>query len=138
MKSLTSRVVVLIVVGLCAIAAQAQTSKTMYANIPFSFNIGEKYMDSGRYTINLFANNVESWRDANGKPVALFVALHKETMGEEDRPRLVFHRYGDQYVLSEVWSDTSAQQVLPSKFEKRLAQAPTKESIALLTEAPIK
>ena len=138
MKNLISRVFVLIVVGLCAIAVQAQTGATLYANVPFSFSIGDRHMDSGQYSIKLLANNVESWRDANGNPAALFITLHKEMMGDLGHPRLVFRRYGDQYVLREIWTPDSAHEALHSKYEQKLARVGSKDETVALLDAPAK
>jgi hypothetical protein len=137
MKNLINRVFVLIVVGMCAIAVQAQTGTTVYAKVPFAFSIGDKHMESGQYSIQLLAHNVESWKNESGHPAALVMTISKETMGDIGRPRLVFRRFGESYVLSEVWTNYSASELPTGKYAKKLAALSGQQTIALL-EQPAK
>jgi hypothetical protein len=132
MKNLTSRVVVLMVLALCAVGAQAQLRTMLYADIPFSFNIGDKHFESGRYTIAANSNEIESWTDANGKAVAMFTTIPKETMGDDNNPRLVFYRNGDRYSLAQVWGEYSAHEVRGSSKAAKLAKAGEFQTVALL------
>jgi len=137
MKNLLSRVMVLIVLGLCAVAVQAQTGSTLYANVPFSFSIGDKTMDSGQYTIKMIASNVERWKNDSNESSALFQTINKEVMGDLNRPRLVFRFDGTQYVLCEVWTDVSAYE-LPGthKHNRKLASTQNKEVVIALLDQP--
>ena len=139
MKNLLSRVMVLIVLGLCAVAVQAQTGSTLYANVPFSFSIGDKYMESGQYSIKMIASNVERWKNESGESNALIQTISKETMGDLNHARLVFRFDGTQYVLCEVWTDVSAYE-LPGthKHNRKLASTQNEKVIALLSQPAMK
>jgi hypothetical protein len=139
MKNLMSRVMVLIVLGLCAVAVQAQTGSTLYANVPFSFSIGDKYMESGEYTIKMITSNVERWSSTDNHSTALLNTINKEMLGDLNRPRLVFRFDGSQYVLCEVWTDVSAYEVPGTHNYKKLASnSKDVKVIALLGHPAIK
>ena len=140
MKNLMSRVMVLIVLGLCAVAVQAQSGSTLYANVPFSFSIGDKYMDSGEYSIKMITSNVERWSSTDNNTTALFHTINKEMLGDLNRPRLVFRFDGSQYVLCEVWTDVSAYEVPGTHKNNRKLASNSKDVkvIALLDHSAIK
>lgn len=139
MKNLLSRVMVLIVLGLCAVAVQAQTGSTLYANVPFSFSIGHKYMESGQYTIKMLTSNVERWSSEDNQTTALLHTINKEIMGDLNRPRLVFRFDGSQYVLCEVWTDVSAYEIPGTRqHNRKLASNNDVKVIALLDHSAMK
>lgn len=74
------------------------------ANIPFDFKVGDKTFSAGKYTVNRVQLDesvlkISSWagKASTFRPT-IPVTLAKTT----NRATLVFHRYGDQYFLSQV------------------------------------
>ncbi len=77
------------------------------ANIPFDFVVGNETLPSGTYTVEIAANNygVLAIRGTDNRTSAFVLA---NTVSDKDiqdnSPKLIFNRYGDQYFLSQVWS----------------------------------
>ncbi len=97
------------------------------ANIPFDFVIGTKTLPQGTYTVKLHETSgtvlVISGQDTNVKAFALSITVSAEDT-EDNSPKLIFHRYGDQYFLSQVWSGARlvGQAIPKSQQERELAK----------------
>jgi hypothetical protein len=73
------------------------------ATIPFSFTVGQYLMPAGTYVIVHIEPGVISVRGWKGKE--LVSAMTPVTTADEIRKnpyKLIFHKYGDQYFLSEI------------------------------------
>ncbi|HEX4133971.1 MAG TPA: hypothetical protein VHY84_05045 [Bryobacteraceae bacterium] len=107
-----------------AAAADAQGPAPLHANVPFNFTVGKVTFVAGKYTVEQANPGVIDVRGANGKAAFLFVGGGQCTRTQTP-PRLVFHRYGDTYLLSQVWSwgDTCAREVPKGARERELEAA---------------
>jgi len=120
------------------VSAQAQISTEYRARIPFDFNVGNTTFKAGDYLIGLInpKSNQQTLaiRDAKGRSNKVFIILPKETNARRKVTKLVFHRYENQYFLSEMLTPTLGAEFLKSKQEERLArnQKPNQETIAIL------
>src|SRR5262249_48479287 len=105
---------VLAMVGVSAQAAQIR------ADIPFSFECNRKVLPSGTYTVD---PSVANGLVTTGKrPGAVVPGTQRYASGGS--PRLVFHKYGDEYILREVWlSGTNGKALPESRRERELAAA---------------
>jgi len=121
MKSNFVRVSML-VVG--AAAAYAQNTGTMKVEIPFGFNASGTSMPAGQYLVDTRTPTVVILRDAKQHVSAMVRAQASESTLPQTNSRLVFHRYGDQYFLSEIWStgNSVGRQIPQTKQERALAQ----------------
>jgi len=126
--SLTIATVTLAVLAvLVATTANAQTSapRTMRARIPFAFHAGSKVLPAGEYRIAVL--NPDSDRKAlqirtlDGRASAI-VQTFGATVKTIRDSKLVFHRYGDSYFLSEVLVGgmETGRRLAPSRAEKQL------------------
>lgn len=107
LKGLT---MLMLVVGLAlasAVAANGQGGEKLIAQVPFDFMVGNKTLASGQYHVRAVnsAGDALSIRNADAKDQALCLTdgagrAKAESKGEA---RLVFHRYGNTYFLSQVW-----------------------------------
>ena len=105
------------------------------AQVPFDFSIGDKKLPSGKYSIGRAGQNsndlVLSIDDEDGRSKALRMSIPVVTGNPARRTTLVFHRYGDQYFLYQVWhaGETTGRQFLKSRSEREaqetLAANPT-------------
>jgi len=110
-----SMLMLLAVVALATTAVSAQTSRRVIANVPFSFIVGDKELPAGTYWVQPTAFGSGILRIAgteNSKStVRLSTLLHRNNTGNG---KLVFHRYQDQYFLSEIWptGETDGRQLM--------------------------
>jgi len=104
MKRLT--IAIIVVCGFFALNAQAQTSapQKIRANVPFSFNVGDKTLPAGDYTVAVVNpasdRKVLQIRSADGHASAII----QTTITRADHAvetKLVFRRYGQQYFFAQ-------------------------------------
>jgi hypothetical protein len=98
-------------------------SNGVRATVPFDFTVGTKLLPSGTYTIektSLHANVIEI--RSHDKPIAILSLVHPDGNKSPKVGKLLFHKYGGQYFLSEILSDQAGMNVelSPSKTEKRV------------------
>ena len=121
-KGLTMLMLLLTMALVTAVAtANGQTQHKLNARIPFEFTVGDKTLAAGQYEINAIGITQEALairgRESNDSVIRL--VMRKEP--KESKPaRLVFHRYGNAYFLSEVWEggDVVGQQLKESAQER--------------------
>lgn len=77
------------------------------ADIPFDFVVGTKTLPKGTYTVKLLETSqnvlVIRGQDNNEAAFAGSITVSAEDT-EDNSPKLTFHRYGNRYFLSQVWS----------------------------------
>jgi hypothetical protein len=144
MKKQAYQIIALLVLTVSlAVAAQAQTAgrTQLRATIPFEFNVGEKTMPAGEYTIVQINpssdQTVLQLRSNEGRNNAM-IQMHGVIGKAGEKARLVFNRYGSQYYFSQAWTsaDANGWQAPKSKTETLVRQElanrkPASETIAL-------
>jgi hypothetical protein len=119
-----------LVVGLALAAgvqsANAQiTSHGVTAMIPFDFIVGEKTLPAGRYLVSSATSDSAGLKIQNqeGKSVAFRLSNPLTETSQKRKVRMVFHRYGQQYFLTQVWSgDGDGRELRRSKLESKVRQ----------------
>jgi len=106
MKTNLFRVTALLAVVLAfsAVSAYGQTvSQRERFIVPFSFSVGQKVLPAGEYTVSSERSivRIES-RDGKQDLRTLPYRTRIESKSHEN-VRLTFKRYGDSYVLAQVW-----------------------------------
>jgi len=108
------------------------------ATVPFNFTVGDRLLPSGTYTIGsrMTTPDVLAIRNWDKKVNILSMGLANQSNPEHDNT-LVFHKYGNQYYLSEIRSEGASIDVrFPvSKSEKR-ARAQVEEA-GLFVDDPV-
>ena len=120
---------------LCAIllatlvtSAQAQSpSNRLTAQIPFDFSIGDQKLPSGKYSVGRLRqysdDAVLSIDDEKGHSKAIRTSIPVRNLDLNENAKLVFHRYGDQYFLYQVWpAGTTTGRQFPKSRSEREAQ----------------
>jgi hypothetical protein len=91
-------------------------------SVPFDFVAGAHHWTAGEYTVSPMPNGYVQIRSLDDKRSAFVGTIATGSDRESGNPRLVFHRYGDQYFLSEIWPSTLMGRALPtSNTERELA-----------------
>ena len=138
---------VLLSVAALAASAKAQSGSGLRANIPFDFTVAGKTFTAGHYSITRASQSSgDLVLDVNG------LAEHSRvfpitspvyTRTARDHSVLIFHRYGDEYFLAQVWAagSTTGRAFAKSRRERQLQQqrvgatdrkAVTGETVALV------
>jgi len=106
-------------------AAYGQGSKRQVADIPFQFQVGNETLPAGQYSVAASSSG-ETLRISSSSSNATVFRLSSPLSRLETSTRgtLVFHQYGGEYFLSEVWSAgyASGRRLAKSGRERALEQ----------------
>ena len=127
MKKRILAVASLLVVGSFAATQVARAQEPMTVNIPFAFTAGDASLPAGKYRVEKLDGNgaVLLIRCSEPTASAMVVTIGKQAKEQQERSKLVFHRYNDHYFLSQVWTAGSirGRQLLKSPREKEVARS---------------
>ena len=103
--------------GSLVLSAQGQREK---AEIPFAFQTSDRTLPAGEYIVEeTSSNGIFKLSDSSGH--SLFVTAHPNDTGEPGNPRLLFRCYGNERMLSQVWTNNgSGYSLNESAAEKNL------------------
>ena len=133
---------IIILIGAFTVSEQAQTAgaKIAVANIPFAFNVGNKNLPAGKYTITVVNpasdRKVLQIRSTNSHASAMIQT--NSVIGKvSDNANLVFQRYGDRYFFAQAQmagESTSFAAVKSSaqRAQKEAVAAGAKQSIVVI------
>jgi len=110
-----------LILALSAVPGHAEDEAKMKATIPFNFVAGNKELKAGDYVIeSSLGSTALSFRSENGDVQQIAFTVPIETNKTENHERLLFHHYGDQYFLSQVWlsGDENGQELSRGVREK--------------------
>ena len=127
------------VLSLLLVAACANAQTVAKANVPFDFVVEKATLPAGAYTIDSITNSsatrILALRSADARVAMLLMPNHATSSEPSPDSRLVFHRYGEQYFLSQIWvaGESSGHQLRISRRESEVAknQQPSEEVIVL-------
>lgn len=112
-----------VAVALSTSAIQAQT--LIVGQVPFDFVLAQSSMPAGNYQVSAISEQLDLLRNVDTRESAFMIkAIHIQSAGDHG-PMLVFHRYGNQFFLSEIWDGRSNDgiKLQESKREKELRLA---------------
>jgi hypothetical protein len=120
-------------------AAIAQESSPVKATIPFAFQIGRDRLPAGTYRIQSKSGDLILLRGPDN--IDTFVLMHSAVSSStSSMEKIVFHRYGDKYFLSQIWNagNDTGFECPKSRAEKDVflaqnKQAPDSVELALYT-----
>jgi len=109
---------------LMAVQSIAQT-KELVADIPFDFTVCREQFSAGKYHIRPLSNanpNVVLVQSENKRSSEIVCAHDVQSRKAVTTGKLIFHRYGTQYFLSEMWmvGEKIGTQVVKSEKEEAL------------------
>ena len=124
---------------LAVVSAEAQTITQYKANIPFDFTIGKKIYNAGDYIINVKSLNqhaaaVLSVKNAKTRDLREMIVSTNGSRSLVDKTVLIFERYGDQYVMTQMVSPDYGLSAPKSNVKNRIAKKIGKpeESVAIV------
>jgi hypothetical protein len=119
------------------VSAQAQTLQyRLTVDIPFDFAVAGSKLPAGKYWISraqeASGDTVVQIKSTDGQSVANRFSIPIVTFKTKSRGELVFHRYGDQYFLSEVWpaGGGTGRAFLKTRTERDLERTARENGVA--------
>jgi hypothetical protein len=113
----------LVVFSLLLTTTSAYSQSAAKAYVPFAFKVGQAQLPPGNYELRAKADSdiVTIYNRETGKG-ALALATVREDSPLHSRSKLVFHSYGNQHFLAEIWGGADTMGILfsPSKQERQM------------------
>jgi hypothetical protein len=100
------------------------------ATVPFNFTINGTTLPAGNYTLGSDISSPHLLKITDRQKGAhAMVMTQPSSAGNQQANVLVFHRYGNEYFLSEIRSDASSMYVrIPTSKQEKRAKAETEEA----------
>ncbi len=126
-----------------AVPVCAQKQVSLKGDIPFEFVVGNTTMPAGEYTIKAGGDGsrlaVVRIQSADYQTSVNVLSVSAYTGKNQGESKLVFHRYGSQYFLSQIWSSgrSEGRQLPGSRTERELvksASAGPSQTVILLAK----
>ena len=124
--------------GLAVGMAAAQSTGPLNFIAPFDFVVGDAVLPAGEYTIRVVSiAGLLSFRSADGAVSAFINSLPLQKTATEDRYRLVFHRYGSHYYVSEIWTPgyRTGRTLIQTPAELEVAKSNAQQHVTLYADA---
>jgi len=118
-------------------AESSQAPQKLAVQVPFGFHVGNSMLPSGKYTVDTdAAPDVVRLRSANAKSTLLILAQSVQAPGAPRQGKLVFHRYGDEYFLSQSWKrgDDMGRELGKSRREIELAASAQRDVQSIMAK----
>ena len=132
--------VMMIVAAGASVKAQSLEYK-LTANIPFDFSVADKKLPAGKYWISRAqqsqGDTIVQIRSAEGNANLLRLTIPVNSLEPMRSGSVVFHRYGDEYFLSEVWAKGgSIGRALPKSHAERELERKAQVNQIAATKGP--
>jgi len=85
---------------LISVPSYAQT--IVRATVPFDFTVGHTAMPAGTYDISPLTDSTIVITDSKTASTVVDLFRREQDRNGDNTPKLVFHKYGDKYFLSQV------------------------------------
>jgi len=118
----------LLSIAALAASAKAQSGSGLRANVPFDFTVAGKSFAAGHYSITRASQTsgdlVLDINSLDQHARAFPITTRLQTQTPRDQSVLIFHRYGDEYFLAQVWAagSTTGRAFTKSRRERQLQQ----------------
>ncbi|MFN2577108.1 MAG: hypothetical protein ABR607_05400 [Pyrinomonadaceae bacterium] len=123
LKGLTMLMMTLALAAMSAAVANGQASRKLVAQVPFDFVVAEKTLRAGGYQVHSInqAGDAIAIQSANGDRV-LRLTSPQQRNDREMNAKLVFHRYGNTYFLSQIWmaGDSTGRELAKTRAERAI------------------
>ena len=120
-KGLAMLMVTLALAAASAAVANGQSRARISAQVPFEFVVAEKTLRAGEYQAASMNDHGDVIGISGRGDVALRNSTPRERRGKLDA-KLVFHKYGATYFLSQVWmaGESTGCEIAKSKQERAM------------------
>jgi hypothetical protein len=117
-----------LLVTLATGSVYAQSDMRLKVNIPFEFSVGNEALPAGEYTVRQRVQGVLVIQSADHSTTKIFPTMSSMARKTPNKSSLVFHRYGDEYFLSNIWTtgNNTGYELFKSRAERELIRASSK------------
>ena len=147
MKNVVAKMGLLAVMTIMAASAAVQAQTLEYrltANIPFDFSVSGKKLPAGKYWVKRAqpssGDTVVQISSTDGQSNITRLTIPVITLRPMKEASLVFHRYGDEYFLSEIWpaGGGTGRELHKSQAERDLERKAQDNGIAAMKAPEVK
>jgi hypothetical protein len=102
---------------------QLSLDRSVKADVPFAFSVADEQFPAGEYIVSGVGSQGILALRGTGSQMRLVATQAAVSSGPSNKSKLIFHRYGDRYILSEIWleGDSRGRRLPKTKLEKELA-----------------
>ena len=134
MRKQTLAVAVALAISILGVGDCFARPGMLQANIPFAFEVGDKRLPAGQYQIESVttgSGTLQVIRQSNGGANIFLSTIAVEVHDSNSKAKLVFHRYGSEYFLAQIWNGEGKVRLNESKQEKEAARNGSAIEVAL-------
>lgn len=128
-----------------SVSANAQSlNYRLTANIPFDFSVSGTKLPAGKYWINRAqlgnGDAVVQIRSTDGHENVTRLTIPISTLNPMQDGTLIFHRYGEEYFLSEIWpaGGSTGRELPKSRVERELQRKAQGSGVAAMKAPEVK
>jgi hypothetical protein len=119
--------VVALTITFAAVSAAGDSFNSIRVDVPFDFTADNRILPAGKYTIRPAGQNLNGViriESEDGKSSAFLATHSAQSVQSRDETVVIFHRYGDQYFLFQIWAigDTTGSEIAKSSTERQAAR----------------
>jgi hypothetical protein len=108
MKSVRILITTVLLLAAASVYVHAQERPLVTATVPFAFTIENSNLPAGTYTVSILPPyNMIKVQSKDGRKVAWIGVIPSLKSEESKQAKLVFHRFGNEYFLAQVWEQGS-------------------------------
>jgi len=122
-KSVLSVIAISTLLASSLVVLAGNVQGSIKADIPFDFMVGKAKVSAGQCTIQRGTSH-SSLKLSCEKSSVMVLTFSGSTSNTPSHAKLVFHKYGDQYFLAQVWDEgsTTAENLMATKAERDAAR----------------
>ncbi len=138
MRTQTIAFVGIAVILLAAGVASAQSTEPFNFRTPFAFVVGDTLVPAGAYAVRVVSpTGTLSIRGEEENVSVLTGSLPIQGQEASNRYKLIFHRYGEHYYISEIWAPgyQTGRTIQPRASELELAKNEKTQHVTVYADA---
>jgi hypothetical protein len=109
MKFVHTMITTVLLLAAASVTLQAQERPILRATVPFAFIVENTTLPAGTYIVSILSphNMMIKVQSADGRKAVLIAAIPARKLDPSNQTKLVFHRFGNEYFLAQVWEQWS-------------------------------
>jgi hypothetical protein len=106
-KPMLLAVITVLGVALTIVPAHAQSGSRVFADIPFTFSVGNTTLNAGSYTVELLQSGIIAFSSEDEREHQFALSFQVDSDKQSQEPHLVFIRYGSEAFLKRIYLSRS-------------------------------